>query len=187
MGIEREKRFLVDCSEFDVPMMLKCKEYLEIVQHYISFDPVVRVRKKVSPEAKAFEEGSHALGIKGPGEEIRPEFEYPISPVDFGDLVKMSRGKIVKRRFFLEHESYKWEIDQFLDYHRGLWLAEVEMSLEHTFKLQSIPPWLGREITGEYQFTNVHLAQQEGEARQRGLVRNEQVHGDEKRSFARGE
>lgn len=166
MGVEREKRFLVDCSEFDVATMISCKSYVDIVQHYLSFDPVVRVRRSVPPDARTFSDEIFMLGIKGSGLEIRPEFEFAISMSEFNDMKEMGRGKIRKRRFILEDGRYKWEIDQFMDYHKGLWLAELEISpTDNTFELTADHRWLGREVTNDPQYTNAYLAQQEGKSR----------------------
>lgn len=74
-------------------------------------------------------------------------------------LFALTRGKrVVKRRHTVPEGALAWEIDCFTD--RELVLAELELPAVDT--PVTIPEWLApyvvREVTGEREFTNWHLA-----------------------------
>ena len=48
-----------------------------------------------------------------------------------------------------------WEVDEFYDDNEGLTMAEIELhSEDETFV---IPPFIGREVTGDRRFYNSHM------------------------------
>lgn len=89
----------------------------------------------------------------------RIEVEEETAP-EFGQaLFALTAGRRVsKRRYAIVNGALTWEIDDFTD--RSLVLAEVELPSEDT--LVPIPEWIApfivREVTGEREFTNWHLA-----------------------------
>src|SRR5437899_2485639 len=98
MGIEIERKFLVR-SELLPPLPAPA----ELVQGYLSVDPVVRVRLRTSPEGRE----TAALTIKGSGLLSRAEFEYPIPAADARQLLSLCSRRLSKRR----HELGRWELD----------------------------------------------------------------------------
>jgi CHAD domain-containing protein/CYTH domain-containing protein len=88
--------------------------------------------------------------------EIEEETTEPV----FKKLFELTKGKRVrKRRYVVEDNGLRWEIDRFLD--RKLVLAEVELESED--QPVEFPRWLRalieREVTHDAEFTNERLAQ----------------------------
>ena len=48
-----------------------------------------------------------------------------------------------------------WEVDEFFGENSGLIVAEVE--LEREDQIFSLPPWAGREVTGDPRYFNAAL------------------------------
>lgn len=118
----------------------------KILQGYLSRCPVVRVRTLGDREA--------VLTIKGKGARVRQEFEFDIPFRQAEALMKLCPFSISKIR----HYVGRWEIDEFVGPHRGLWLAEIEMETEHC-KLPELPEWIGEEVTYDKRYTNASLAE----------------------------
>ena len=158
MGVEIERRFLVDVSKLpslgDLPV-----EALH--QGYLSKDPVVRVRLIKGNTGRDEHHCSGCttakLTIKGKGTLSRPEFEYSIPVTDAEELLCLAKlGIIYKNRYTLG----RWSIDQFTDDDLdGLWLAEIELGSEHELLPYPKPEWLGEEVTEDVRYTNAHLAE----------------------------
>lgn len=148
MGIpvEHERKFLVLGDAWRgqaIPSSIR--------QGYIARDAAmsVRIRRR---GAQAF------LTLKSKGVSAsKVEFEYPI-PTDHAEYLLTQvcdRQPIEKVRYELYHAGRLWEIDEFLGHNRGLVLAEVELaSLDEDVLL---PPWAGREVTGDPRYCNSHL------------------------------
>jgi CYTH domain-containing protein len=103
------------------------------------------------------------LTVKGPGTLARLEFEYPI-PLRHADAMfeagLCAPPLIEKRRTRVGHAGLVWEIDEFAGCLAGLVLAEVELpSADHALTL---PPWAGREVTGDPRYLNATLARANG-------------------------
>lgn len=66
-------------------------------------------------------------------------------------------GSVVEKdRFELLHEGQTWELDRFAGGNAGLLIAEAEIpSEDHPL---AIPPWAGREVTKERDYSNAALA-----------------------------
>lgn len=146
MAVEIERKFLI------TPGAWSPKDAGDhIRQGYLSVAPdrTVRVRTR----------GTRGyLTVKGPTVGLsRPEFEYEIP---FGDateiLDRLCVAVLEKRRFLEPHGGHTWEIDVFLGLNDGLVVAEVEMGSEQD--LVVLPPWIDREVTGDYRYNNSHLA-----------------------------
>jgi CYTH domain-containing protein len=94
------------------------------------------------------------------GEGIRRiEIEEPTTRAVFARLWPLTRGKRVrKRRWIIEEDGMRWEIDAFRG--RDLVLAEVELPSENVEV--RIPPWLTayvvREVTDDPAYLNLNLA-----------------------------
>jgi adenylate cyclase len=96
--------------------------------------------------------------VKGPGSLIRAEFEYEIPLADADLMLKefCSKQFLEKTRYLVDFAGVAWEIDEYSGPHRGLVVAEVELSVS-TQSLQ-LPTWIGKEVTDDPRFKNAYLA-----------------------------
>ena len=148
MALEIERRFLVVSDDWK----LLAREPQLLRQAYLTTDQeafIVRIRILGDEAAwltvKLFAEGfsSH-------------EFEYGIPMEDAEQLWRLCPHRIRKTRFALDLTGERWVVDCFEDANFPLVLAEVELPGE-TAPL-TIPPWCGRELTGDMRWSNVSLA-----------------------------
>lgn len=149
MGVEIERKFLVDIEAFNVlpnkgdGQLIK-QGYIETVSK-----TVVRIRVKGD---EAF------LTVKGENKGLtRLEFEYPV-PLSDADamLSDLCGGKTIeKRRHFINFEGLLWEVDVFLGRHKGLVLAEVELESENQSVV--LPEWVTEEVSHDARYFNSNL------------------------------
>ena len=155
MGIEIERKFLVDPLKLDDMVELDKLERKNIDQGYLITQPTVRIR--ILDNKKAI------LGFKTKGTIVkRTEFEREV-PLCVGRyMMKLCVYKVHKTRYFyptlVDDVSCDWEIDQFHGFLEGLWLAEIELPNENTRFVK--PSWLGREVTYNTAYQNACLAKQ---------------------------
>lgn len=150
MGIEIERKFLVAGDGW--------REAAEgppvpIRQGYLAAPgaagPTVRIRR-AGPDA--------FLTVKGPGGLVRAEFEYPIPPEEAEAMLALcTTPPLAKARWSVTHQGHLWTVDVFESPAAlaGLVLAEVEMPSADTDP--PLPPWLGREVTGDPGYANAAL------------------------------
>ncbi|MGV1894473.1 CYTH domain-containing protein [Agrobacterium vitis] len=87
----------------------------------------------------------------------RDEFEYEIALADGLEMIDKAQGNVIeKTRYNVEYGGYLWEVDVFAGAHAGLVVAEVE--LENDCEDPPLPPWVGREVTGDGRYSNQWLA-----------------------------
>jgi adenylate cyclase len=143
MGKEIEHKFLIHPEK--LPRLSDGKK---LQQGYLCANPIVRVRTRIKGRRKqAF------LTIKGKGKRVRAEYEYEIPYSDAKKLMKLC-GKLVLRK--IRYDIGRWEVDQFLGRHKGLWLAEIELK-STVQRLPRRPKWVGREVTSDARFANANL------------------------------
>ena len=66
-------------------------------------------------------------------------------------------GEIIeKERYRVPHAGHMWEVDVFAEVNQPLITAEVE--LDAADETVELPPWVGREVTGELRYLNAALA-----------------------------
>ena len=115
MGIEIEKKFLVDAKQWS--SVSKQKKHT-IQQGYLvnASDKNIRVRIK---DDKAF------LTLKGKRQQTaRAEFEYEIPIEDARTLLRDFCNAIVEKiRYDITYENKLWEVDEFSGDNSGLLLA----------------------------------------------------------------
>lgn len=148
MGLEIERKFLVNGDFSDG---IEGKELF--LQGYISSQPGRTVRVRIAGD-KGF------LTIKGPSDEkgiSRYEFEREVPVKDAEELFNLCEpGTIEKERYRVINGTHTWEVDVFHGLNEGLILAEIELFSEDEFF--DLPPWLGKEVTGDRRFYNSMLA-----------------------------
>ncbi|MBQ9479690.1 MAG: CYTH domain-containing protein [Selenomonadaceae bacterium] len=137
MGIEIERKYLLTT----LPPL---ENGVRIIQGYLSFEPLVRVRLAGS---------TGRLTMKFRAEGIaRREYEYEIPASDAEELFERCRGSLIEKvRYRLGRiELYVFEGDN-----DGLIVAEIELSDEH--ETVALPDWIGREVTGLKRYLNCEL------------------------------
>lgn len=146
MATEIERKFLVDMA-----VVGPLDDGMEIQQGYVSTAGGATVRVRLA--------GDRAwLTLKGPATGIsRSEFEYPIPPVDARQMIAEFCGErvITKIRYCRRYARHLWEIDVFGGDNAGLVVAEVELASES--EQPELPPWAGREVTGDQRYFNSSL------------------------------
>lgn len=148
MSQEIERKFVVS----DMSFKEKATAHY-IVQGYICSenDRVVRVR--IYDNTAYLTIKNATIGFS------RNEWEYPIPVDEAKDMLNAvcQQPIIEKTRYELNHKGFKWEIDCFHGANDGLVIAEIELpSEETTFEL---PPFIGKEVTGNERYYNACLIQ----------------------------
>jgi CYTH domain-containing protein len=148
MAKEIERKFLVRSDAWRSAVQSKSA----LKQGYVASMDDRSVRIRILDEARA------RLTLKiGRSTLIRDEFEYEIPVSDAEELLLNAIGIVIeKTRHRVPHEGFIWEVDVFAGAHRGLVIAEVEMQAETD--TPSLPSWLGREVTGDFRYSNQALA-----------------------------
>ena len=102
--------------------------------------------------------GEHAwLNVKSAVAGVeRFEYEYAIPRADAEQMLeRFCAGRVEKVRHHVPHAGFDFEIDEFLGDNAGLIVAELELpSPTAPF---ARPPWLGREVSDEPRYYNLHL------------------------------
>lgn len=146
MATEIEHKYLVT----DVSYKRMATASYEIVQGYIdrSIEHTVRVRRKGS---RCF------IAIKGKNSgDTRLEFEYEIPESDFNGLLGLCQGRILqKRRWEVPFGGHIWEVDEYKGELSGLTVAEIELPSSST--PYALPPFTGRNVTGDDTYYNSNL------------------------------
>ena len=150
MPKEIERKFLVASDDWRA----NADSGRELVQAYLAETDQAVVRIRIAAGAEAF------LTIKSaaPGM-LRDEFEYPIPVADAEKLIALRRGSILaKTRFRVRHAGRVWEVDVYSGDNEGLVIAEIE--LESEAAAIDLPPWVGREVTGEARYYASRLSRE---------------------------
>ena len=89
----------------------------------------------------------------------RLEFEYEVPVCDAKEMLRKiaPENQIVKTRFFINYNGNEWIIDVFEGDNFGLILAEIELESEN--KDFEIPPWVGKDVSTDFKYTNSSLAE----------------------------
>jgi len=98
------------------------------------------------------------IAIKGPRIGIvRPEFEYEIEIADAERMLSTVCGgnTLEKQRFFVEDSGATWHVDVYGGILQGVVIAEIELTQE-TQKL-ILPPWIGKEVTGDPFYKKINM------------------------------
>jgi CYTH domain-containing protein len=97
--------------------------------------------------------------VKGPTKGAsRSEYEYEIPVRDAGEMLDaLCDGRVIeKTRYEVRFARVMWEIDVFEGHNKGLVLAEVELKRERQRVV--LPPWVGKEVTGDVRYYNSYLS-----------------------------
>ena len=146
MGMEIEHKFLVKDNSYKDTASKKS----EIKQGFLSRARERTVRVRVRDD-KGY------ITVKGIGSgAAHPEFEYEIPLDDALQMLSLCEPPVIeKTRYIVMHEGNMWEVDEFHSGQEGLVIAELEVpSEEYRFPL---PPFIGREVTGDPRYYNSQL------------------------------
>lgn len=154
MPIEIERKFLVTSDAWRaaahkvVPM---AQGYLNDLATVESGAMRTSVRVRIAGDDAFLNLKSREFG------HTRQEFDYPIPPADARALLALCVGGVIdKRRHYVTHAGYLWEVDEFLGDNAGLVVAEIELqSANETF---AMPEWAGVEATDASRYYNLALA-----------------------------
>ena len=121
MAKEIERKFLIDHTK--LPSL---KNSVNLLQGYLSINDSGITRIRIHNQTGILTIKSKSTGLS------RDEFEYAIPYEDAQRLIELSEGTIIKKtRTKIDYNNKIWEIDEFHDRNKGLWLAEVELSNEN--------------------------------------------------------
>ncbi|MDE6321598.1 MAG: CYTH domain-containing protein, partial [Muribaculaceae bacterium] len=138
MATEIERKFMVEDMSFKDMAVSSSR----ITQGYLSPDKEATVRVRTRDD--------HGyLTVKGPNKgAVRSEWEYEIPIDDAIQMLSLSRTRVLdKTRYIVPYDGHNWEVDEFHGALEGLILAEIELPSEDTEV--SLPPFVGREVTGD--------------------------------------
>ena len=146
---EIERKFLLD----EPPEGLDDRPGTKIRQGYIAITEAgteVRVRKEGKRYSLPIKEG-HGLA--------RGEEEVEIGPAQFASLWPLTKGRRIRKvRHEVPHDGLTVQVDVYSRRLKGLVTAEVEFPDEDAARRFQPPAWLGREVTGDEQYSNQGLA-----------------------------
>ena len=145
---EIERKFLVTSLAF----LAEATDALHIDQGYLhSTRPTVRVRRRGDQGFLTLKTPSDAKGL------VRDEYEYEIPLADAEALLELCGvHRLKKTRYLVPYHGHTWEVDLFAGHLEGFCLSELELKSEdETFDL---PPWVGKEVTGDPRYYNSALA-----------------------------
>lgn len=146
MATEIERKFLVKDNSFRELSISSSK----IVQGYLSDNPDATVRVRIM-DTKAF------LTVKSRNiEATRGEWEFEIPLKDATEILDLCSSKIIKNRYIVPFAGFRWEVDVFEGNNKGLVIAEIELPGEHTHF--DLPPFIGKEVTGDTEYYNSVLS-----------------------------
>jgi len=149
MHSEIEHKYLVDREKWEA---LDKPQPRMIRQGYLMAGPEKHIRVRLK-------EGEAFLTIKGSLDgAARAEYEYEIPAEDARELLDhFCVSELSKYRYVIPYGGFEWEIDEFLGSNAGLVLAEIELPDETT--TFDLPPWVGKEVTGDERYYNPYLSQ----------------------------
>ena len=147
MGLEIERKFLVKGEYKSL-----AQSQSHIVQGYLCAGSGRSVRIRIRNE-KAY------VTIKGPASAdgmSRFEWETEVSLEDGQEMIGFCEpGVIDKDRYLVPYKGYIFEVDEFHADNEGLVICEVELGAPD--EVIPIPPFLGKEVTGDKRYYNSHL------------------------------
>ena len=147
MAKEIERKFLVINDTYRTLAV----RATEITQGYLSRRREATVRVRIAGD-RAY------LTVKGPNEgAVRDEWEFDI-PVDEATemLARVAEPPVLsKTRYIVAADGLTWEVDEFHGTLEGLCVAEVELPSADTPVI--LPPFAGREVTGDPAYYNSNL------------------------------
>ena len=152
--MEIERKWLVQPEE--IPYDLGTLPALEIEQAYVSFSPVVRVRRINRGER-------HILTVKRPTEYglANQETEKDIDAELYEFLLSNASGTVIRKTRYLHAlpGGLTEEIDVFSGALQGLAYLEIEFPDVESAENYPSPAWVKADVTQDVRYKNSSLAQ----------------------------
>ena len=136
---EIERKFLIDPT---YRVELSQHEGVFIKQGYLVSSPEKTVRIRIKGEEAFLTVKGKTTGISRT--EIETKIDIVAAQALFDAFIENEVQKIRRNIIF---EGKTWEVDEFLGRHKGLWMAELELTSEEESFIK--PNWLGREVSQE--------------------------------------
>ncbi len=148
MGVEIEHKYLINLDKWNA-IDKPAPKYLR--QGYMVKEPGKTVRVRIA-DKQGF------ITIKGQTEgATRNEYEYEIPLADAEELLNGFCGAVItKKRFEIKYAGKLWEVDEFLGYNKGLFVAEIELKSET--ENYDLPDWAGENVTADKRYFNSSLS-----------------------------
>jgi adenylate cyclase len=148
MGIEIERKFLVDHKQWD---QLSKPTGIKMQQGYIVDDEDRTVRLRITDEQAYLTFKSGTTGIS------RNEYEYEIPVNEAIELFEQFvKTRLEKTRYCIDYKNKLWEVDVFAGDNEGLIVAEIELDSEdEQFEL---PLWVTQEVSRDGRYFNSSLS-----------------------------
>lgn len=152
---EIERKWLINKSDIPYDLNGNNVNKYEIKQTYLCFDPEMRVRDYNNGQ-------SFELTIKNNMSEdglVRDETNIDITKEQYDNLIKKQEGKTIhKTRYQFLDNGELIAIDIFHDELDGLAYMEIEFKNEEESNKFENPKWVIRDVTGDINYKNGHLA-----------------------------
>jgi adenylate cyclase len=147
MAVEIERKFLVR----DNSWRNQVTRQREIKDGLIAITDGRKVRVRICDRRATLTVKSRTAGL------ANAEFEYEIPVADAEEMMAHHciRAGLTKTRYIVPYGGHTWEVDVYSGILAGVVLAEVEIPSETT-KL-ALPPWVGREVTGDPAYKKVNM------------------------------
>lgn len=149
--MEIEKKYLIK----KLPDTLNYNKCYIIEQAYLSDAPVVRVRKRISPE-----KCEYFMTVKSTGMFTREEVESDISEKTYNVFLQEAKGNVItKERYILPLEDgLMAELDVFKGVFEGVIMVEVEFPDEEAAIKFTPPDFFSDEVTFDKRFHNSNMS-----------------------------
>lgn len=150
MGMEIERKFLVDLEKFPIEKIVTYPCH-KMEQAYLNTEPVVRVRS---------EDDTYYMTYKSGKQMAKIEYNLPLNQAAYEHLKSKADGTIItKTRYLIPLEDgLTCELDIFSGKYEGLLFAEVEFeSVEQAQKFRK-PEWLAEDVTLDYHYSNAYMS-----------------------------
>jgi CYTH domain-containing protein len=147
MAVEIERKFLLRDESWRRLYTRK----QEITDGLIAFTPERKVRVRICDQRAT-------LTVKSKTNRLaNAEFEYEIPLADAKELLAHHciRPGLAKTRYYVPHGPFTWQIDVYKGILEGVVLAEIELPSE-TMPF-ALPPWVGREVTGNPDYKKINM------------------------------
>jgi len=147
MGLEIEQKYLVRNDSYR-GMSTSVRE---IRQSYLSRVPERTVRVRTVDDKGFITVKGLTRGL------VRLEYEYEIPVTDARELLTLCEPPVIeKRRYIVDYAGKKWEVDEFMGHLYPLVVAEIELNSED--EQYEIPPFIGKNVTGDPRYYNSNLS-----------------------------
>ena len=149
MPVEIERKFLVR----DDSWRSQVTRQQEIRDGLIAFEKNRKVRVRICDQRASLTVKSKTAGL------ANIEFEYDIPLADAEEMMAHHclRAGLAKTRYFVPHGGHTWQVDVYKGVLAGVVLAEVELPSETTALV--VPPWAGREVTGDPAYKKFNMVE----------------------------